>query len=143
MIVTPIFWGFLCDVLGRRKLLAYGLITDAFFNLMCASSRSFYAIVTFKFIGGLIMCGPFAVLMSYISELHGLQYRSVTMISLGIVYSFSDIILPVLSWIILPSGIHITLIEGVLGKGKFFLNQLWVLKTFPKFSQITKHGKYS
>jgi VNT family MFS transporter (synaptic vesicle glycoprotein 2) len=54
MVITPIFWGFLSDVLGRKKLMIFGFLSDFCFNLMCASSNSFTAIVIFKFIGGLM-----------------------------------------------------------------------------------------
>lgn len=49
------------------------------------------------------MCGPFAVLMSYISEFHGLKHRSRVMMYTGIFFSLASIILPLLAWIIIPN----------------------------------------
>lgn len=52
MISSAILWGFLSDVLGRKKLLVYGYLLDGVFNILCAISPSFIAISVFKFLGG-------------------------------------------------------------------------------------------
>lgn len=124
MISSAFLWGFLSDVLGRKMLLVYGYLLDAMFNICSAFSQSFVAILVFKFMGGFMwvkranlpsvtlldvwkffshsICGPFAVLMSYLSELHGLKYRSRVMMSTGIFFSIASIILPSLAWAIIP-----------------------------------------
>jgi hypothetical protein len=61
------------------------------------------------------MSGPFAILMSFISELLSKNYRSRVMISLGIIYSLGDIALPVLAGLLIPQKLHFTVIEGILG----------------------------
>ncbi|KAG5672794.1 hypothetical protein PVAND_002887 [Polypedilum vanderplanki] len=102
MITSAVLWGFLSDVLGRKKLMVYGYLLDGFFNILCGLSQSFIAIMIFKFITGFIMCGPFAVLMAYLSELHGLKFRSRVMLSTGVFFSIANIILPSLAWLIIP-----------------------------------------
>jgi MFS family permease len=52
MISSAFLWGFLSDVLGRKKLLAYGYILNGFFNILCSFSQSYGVILVFKFIGG-------------------------------------------------------------------------------------------
>lgn len=52
MISSAFLWGFLSDTLGRKKLLVYGYLLDAFFNVLVAFSQSFLLIMIFKFIGG-------------------------------------------------------------------------------------------
>lgn len=49
------------------------------------------------------ICGPFAVLMSYLSEFHGLKYRSRVMMSTGIFFSIASILLPLLALVIIPN----------------------------------------
>ncbi|KAL7023272.1 hypothetical protein ACKWTF_012542 [Chironomus riparius] len=105
MISSAILWGFLSDVLGRKKLLVYGYLLDGVVNILCGFSQSFIPIMIFKFFGGFISCGPFAVLMAYLSELHGLKYRSRVMLSTGIFFSLGNIILPSLAWLIIPNSI--------------------------------------
>lgn len=63
------------------------------------------------------MCGPFAILMSYLSELHGLKYRSRVMLSVGIFFSVGSLILPTLAWIIIPNKIfNIVIVTDYIGK---------------------------
>lgn len=52
MISSAVLWGFLSDILGRKKLLVYGYLLDGLANIWSAFSQSFASIMTFKFIGG-------------------------------------------------------------------------------------------
>lgn len=52
MISSAFVWGFLCDTLGRKKLLVIGFLLDAFFVIMSASSQSFTLLMIAKFLGG-------------------------------------------------------------------------------------------
>ena len=55
--------------------------------------------------------------MSYLSEFHGLKYRSRVMMSTGMFFSFANITLPLLAWFIIPKQHwNITFIEGYFGK---------------------------
>lgn len=60
--------------------------------------------------------GPFAVLMSYLSEFHGLKYRSRVMMTLGIFYSLAGICLPGLAWVVIPQSWNFTVIENLFRK---------------------------
>jgi hypothetical protein len=63
------------------------------------------------------VCGPFAVLMSYLSELHGLKYRSRIMMSTGIFFSIASIILPSLAWAIIPHPqFNFKIVENYFGE---------------------------
>lgn len=55
------------------------------------------------------MCGPFALLMSYVSEFHGMKYRPTVMMIIGMFFSLATISLPTIGWLILPIpwSIHI------------------------------------
>lgn len=48
------------------------------------------------------MSGPFAVLMTYLMELHGRQYRQRIMMMVGIMFSMATLSLPGLAMGILP-----------------------------------------
>lgn len=52
MISSAFIWGFLCDTLGRRKLLFIGFLLDGCFVLMSALSQSFTGLIITKFLGG-------------------------------------------------------------------------------------------
>ena len=48
------------------------------------------------------ICGPFAVLMSYLSEFHGVKYRPRVMMVVGMFFSAATITLPLIAWQIIP-----------------------------------------
>ncbi|XP_021713275.1 synaptic vesicle glycoprotein 2A [Aedes aegypti] len=112
MISSAFLWGFLSDMYGRKRLLVYGFFLDGAFNVMCAVSQNVVAIMIFKFMGGFVICGPFAVLMAYLSEFHSLQHRSRVMILVGIFYSIANVLLPSLAWVIIPQHWGFTLFGG-------------------------------
>lgn len=80
------------------------------FRLLLERTEKNFFVIEFHLIWLLVIlfnriCGPFAVLMSYLSELHGLKYRSRIMLSTGIFFSIGSIILPSLAWMIIPNRI--------------------------------------
>lgn len=52
MVSSAFFWGFLGDVLGRKKILVYGLLMDGILNIFTGLSQSFWQLAFFKFISG-------------------------------------------------------------------------------------------
>jgi len=48
------------------------------------------------------MSGPFAVLMTYLTELHGRKHRQRIMMMVGIMFSIATLTLPGLAMVILP-----------------------------------------
>uniref|UniRef100_A0A182VRC7 Major facilitator superfamily (MFS) profile domain-containing protein n=1 Tax=Anopheles minimus TaxID=112268 RepID=A0A182VRC7_9DIPT len=114
MITSAFLWGFLSDAYGRKRLLVVGFLLDSTFNVLCALSQNMVAIMVFKFMGGFVICGPFAVLMAYLSEFHSLQHRSRVMIVLGVFYSAANMLLPALAWLILPQPWNLVLGDGAL-----------------------------
>lgn len=49
-------------------------------------------------------CGPFAVLMAYMSEMTPMKYRSLVVMLMGASFSLSNILLPGLAWLVLPNN---------------------------------------
>lgn len=52
MISSAIIWGFLFDVLGRRKLLILGFMLDAIFVFMSVLSQSLPLLIVSKYLQG-------------------------------------------------------------------------------------------
>lgn len=52
MISSAIIWGFLFDVLGRRKLLVLGFLLDAIFVFMSVLSQSLPLLIVSKYLQG-------------------------------------------------------------------------------------------
>ncbi|XP_063912388.1 synaptic vesicle glycoprotein 2B-like isoform X2 [Zophobas morio] len=106
MISSAFVWGFLCDTLGRKRLLAIGLFLDGVFVIMSASAQNITLLIISKFLGGFIINGPFAALTTYLSEFHCAKHRARIQMMLGIVFSAGNVILPLLAWGILPLNLN-------------------------------------
>lgn len=52
MIVSGLFWGYLSDTLGRKKLLIIGTFFGAVFVILSGFSQSYEILLSFKFMGG-------------------------------------------------------------------------------------------
>ncbi|XP_017030530.1 synaptic vesicle glycoprotein 2B [Drosophila kikkawai] len=109
MISSAVMWGYLADTKGRRNLLILGYAADTFCVLGGAFSQNRIQLMVFKYLGGFCMSGPFAVLMTYLTELHGRQHRQRIMMMVGIMFSIATLTLPGLAMLILPQewDIHI------------------------------------
>ncbi|KAH8381388.1 hypothetical protein KR093_003933, partial [Drosophila rubida] len=102
MIISAIPWGYLADTKGRRNVLLYGYFCTCICVLGSALSQNFIMLVTFKFLGGLMVNGPAAVLFTYLTEMHGPKYRSHVLMAVGMITSATLLLLPVLAWAIFP-----------------------------------------
>lgn len=54
MIASAIFWGYLADTEGRRKILIYGYAFDFICVIGCAFSQNVWILMIFKFLGGFV-----------------------------------------------------------------------------------------
>ena len=52
MVSSAFLWGFIGDVLGRKKILVYGLLIDGILNILSGLSQSFWQLAVFKFMSG-------------------------------------------------------------------------------------------
>ncbi|XP_055387750.1 synaptic vesicle glycoprotein 2B-like [Condylostylus longicornis] len=102
MISSAIFWGYAADTFGRKKLLAQGFLSNVICVTGCVLAQNIYVLMFFKYFGGFIICGPFAVLMSYVTEFHGVKYRSRIMMAMGMFFTIATFFLPLIAWAILP-----------------------------------------
>ncbi|XP_046738742.1 uncharacterized protein LOC124407011 [Diprion similis] len=106
-------WGVLADTKGRRLLLMVGYSCDCICNILSSMSQSFYVLLTFKFLSGCIMSGPYAVNMTYLAEFHSGKYRSKVVLWARLFPSLGSIALPGLAWIIIPQPWSFTLFNGM------------------------------
>ncbi|XP_045483324.1 synaptic vesicle glycoprotein 2B-like isoform X2 [Harmonia axyridis] len=109
MMSSAFFWGYLCDTLGRRKLMITGFFLDACFVIISSMSQTYELLVVTKFLGGFIINGPFAALTCYLSEFHSSKYRARVQMVLGLVNSTGSIFLPFIAGLILPSDVQYNL----------------------------------
>ncbi|KAH8381387.1 hypothetical protein KR093_003932, partial [Drosophila rubida] len=113
MIISAIPWGYLADTKGRRKVLVYGYLLTCICVIGSALSQNFLMLVTFKFLGGLMVNGPAAVLFTYLTEMHGPKYRPNVLMVVGMITSTSTLLLPMLAWGIFPRPWDFLLFGGL------------------------------
>ncbi|KAF3430718.1 hypothetical protein E2986_09690 [Frieseomelitta varia] len=76
MISTSFFWGFMTDTFGRKKIMFYGYMFTGIMSLATCFSHTSWLLISFKFLDGVIISGPYAALMSYLAEIHNDTHRS-------------------------------------------------------------------
>ncbi|XP_023021405.2 synaptic vesicle glycoprotein 2B isoform X2 [Leptinotarsa decemlineata] len=114
MISSGMIWGFLFDTLGRKKLMVYGYFFNAFFVFGSAFSQSKLQLMICKFLGGVIINGPFAAMATYLAEFHSSKYRSMIQMINGGLNSVAQLVLPLMAWGILPLSWKWSLFNGFL-----------------------------
>ncbi|XP_018562409.1 synaptic vesicle glycoprotein 2B-like [Anoplophora glabripennis] len=114
MVLSAPVWGFLFDTLGRRKLLIGGYLLDALFVFISAFTQSFIPLMICKFFGGLIINGPYAAMITYVSEFHCFKYRPRIQLVIGTMNSLGSVALPLLAWWILPLALDLSFLNGYI-----------------------------
>lgn len=89
------------------------------------------------------MSGPFAVLMSLLSEFHGKKYRDRIMLFVGMSCSLANTILPLIASVILPFHWHLVLINNFIGKSLSSISLLmfnFLVRNISKLFFIVLHS---
>ncbi|XP_064547354.1 synaptic vesicle glycoprotein 2B isoform X1 [Drosophila montana] len=124
MIISAMPWGFVADTMGRRLVLITGGWIDGICVLCSALSQNSSQLMIFKFFDGLVICGPFAVVVSYLAEFHGRQHRHYIMLFVGLSISIGALTLPIMAYFLLPVHIYFT-----VGKLRFHTWQIFLALT--------------
>ncbi|XP_038220267.1 synaptic vesicle glycoprotein 2A-like [Zerene cesonia] len=106
MIASAMLWGFLSDTLGRRKILVWGFFCSGLVEITAAMSQNFTMLLVTRFASGFLFNGPFAVLISYLAELHRTELRARVILLSSLFYTIASTTLPLLAWAILTQDWH-------------------------------------
>ncbi|XP_073952770.1 synaptic vesicle glycoprotein 2C-like isoform X2 [Choristoneura fumiferana] len=98
MISSAMIWGFLSDTLGRRRIMVWGFFCAGLVELTAAMSQNFPMLLVTRFASGFLFNGPFAVLISYIAELHRTELRARVILLTSLFYTIANVTLPLLAW---------------------------------------------
>ncbi|XP_047025917.1 synaptic vesicle glycoprotein 2A-like [Helicoverpa zea] len=101
MISSAMVWGFLSDTLGRRQIMVWGFFCSGLVEMTAAMSQNFAMLLVTRFASGFLFNGPFAVLISYLAELHRTELRARVILLTSLFYTFANTTLPLLAWAIL------------------------------------------
>ncbi|KAG8321740.1 hypothetical protein J6590_041192 [Homalodisca vitripennis] len=114
MISSAFLWGFVSDKFGRQKILMFGYLGDVVFAVAASLSQNFWSLLIFRFFSGFMICGPFSILMSYLSELFKSDRRDSVIMMVGLFQSIGGILQPFIALAIIPQTIHWSLLDGLL-----------------------------
>ncbi|XP_053605411.1 synaptic vesicle glycoprotein 2A-like [Plodia interpunctella] len=106
MISSAMIWGFLSDTLGRRRIMVWGNFFSGVLELCGSLSQNFPMLLLTRFASGFLFNGPFAVLISYLAELHRTELRARVILLTSLFYTIANTTLPLLAWAILTKDWH-------------------------------------
>ncbi|XP_059054633.1 synaptic vesicle glycoprotein 2A-like [Achroia grisella] len=106
MISSALVWGFLSDTLGRRRIMVWGFLFTGILEMCVGISQNFIMLLLTRFFSGFFFNGPFAVLISYLAELHRTELRAKVILLTSLFYTIANTALPLLAWAILTKDWH-------------------------------------
>nr|XP_026498424.1 synaptic vesicle glycoprotein 2A-like [Vanessa tameamea] len=101
MISSAMLWGFLSDTLGRRQLMIWGFFSSGLVEVAASLSQNFTMLLITRFFSGFLFNGPFAVLLTYLAELHRTELRARVLLLTGLFFTIANTTLPLLAWAII------------------------------------------
>ncbi|CAH1407021.1 unnamed protein product [Nezara viridula] len=105
MISSGLFWGFLSDALGRKKLLVIGFLADGILNVLAGAFPILSLMIVFKFLSGFMFCGPFSIFTTYVSEVFLKKRRNIAVLSMGTYSAIGQIAQAGLAMLIIPAQV--------------------------------------
>ncbi|GBP59828.1 Synaptic vesicle glycoprotein 2C [Eumeta japonica] len=145
MISSALLWGFLSDTLGRRRIMVWGFFGTGLVELAAAVSQNFPMLIITRFLAGFLFNGPYAVLLSYIAELHRTELRARVILYTSLFYTIANSTLPLLAWAVLTKDWHLKIYGNFVDDEKenekvlnFFITHLFqVIRAWNVFLVVT------
>nr|CAD7574654.1 unnamed protein product [Timema californicum] len=94
MVCSSGMWGFLSDSFGRWRILVNGYILNGVICVLSSLSQSYEVLLVLRFLVGFVGFGPFAVLATYVAEVHAAPYRASAVMFLGIAFGAMNLLIP-------------------------------------------------
>ncbi|XP_053605604.1 synaptic vesicle glycoprotein 2A-like isoform X4 [Plodia interpunctella] len=99
---TGIFWGYLSDNYGRRKVMLPALFCSTTCSLCSATfSYNFASMFTLRFITGCLVSASSATVFAFIGEMHNNAKRATAIMFASTAIGITFIVEPILGWVIL------------------------------------------
>ncbi|KAF9794023.1 hypothetical protein SFRURICE_015192, partial [Spodoptera frugiperda] len=104
IILTSYFWGWLADTKGRRTAMLGSMFLAVIISAISSFAPNLTSFAVLQFVSAIFMTGPSAVVYTFLGEFHNLRHRD-KMVTLGSAFiGIGTIVLPCLSWLILPQN---------------------------------------
>ncbi|KAL0112813.1 hypothetical protein PUN28_012225 [Cardiocondyla obscurior] len=110
MITTAFIWDYITPYTSTKTLFILALLGDTILNVVSSGLRSYYLFLLVKFISGIFVGGPFAMVMTYLTEFHSAKYKLRFTTWAGFLFAVANIVPAALGIIILPLDWHIDIL---------------------------------
>ncbi|XP_053605866.1 solute carrier family 22 member 6-like isoform X2 [Plodia interpunctella] len=103
-IVGAIFWGYLGDTKGRRKMLLISLLLGAGLNALSSISLNWIMLIVIQSVSSVLVSGQYPLSMTLLSECVPLDKRNLVLILVTSIFLFSQGLMAVIAIPIAPLG---------------------------------------
>lgn len=107
MITTAFIWDYITPYISMKILFMLALLTDSILNILSSGVRSYYIFILVKFLSGILVGGPLAMVMTYLTEFHSARYKPRFTTWAGFLFAVANIVPAGLGFMILPLNWHI------------------------------------
>ncbi|XP_013192838.2 synaptic vesicle glycoprotein 2A-like [Amyelois transitella] len=98
---TGIWWGYLSDQYGRKRVMLPALLTSCVISFSSTFSTNFISMFLLRLLTGCLVSASSATVFAYVGEMHDNTRRSTAIMYSSTAIAVTFIILPILGWIIL------------------------------------------
>ncbi|KZC15125.1 Synaptic vesicle glycoprotein 2B [Dufourea novaeangliae] len=101
-ILTSFLWDHVTPYVGARNLFVLGLLVDTVLNILSSVVDSYHVFLTIKFLSGVLVGGPFSMVLQYLSEFHSAQYKASYARWAGLAVNAAIVVPAVVAFSVLP-----------------------------------------
>ncbi|XP_063226469.1 synaptic vesicle glycoprotein 2B-like isoform X2 [Bacillus rossius redtenbacheri] len=102
MMVSSHAWGLLADTRGRKYIIILALLLNYLCTIASSFSFSIWMLLVLRFLNGVFICCPAAVMYAYLGEFHSGVTQTRAIVSAHAFTSLGAVVLPGLAWLVIP-----------------------------------------
>ncbi|KYN00411.1 Synaptic vesicle glycoprotein 2B [Cyphomyrmex costatus] len=107
MTMTAFIWDYITPYIRMKILFILALLGDSILNIVSSGVRSFHIFLLIKFISGIFVGGPLAMVMTYLTEFHSARYKPRFTTWTGFLFAIANIVPAAIGMTVLPLDWHI------------------------------------
>lgn len=106
IVISSYLWGFICDIIGRHKVMIWCSSCSFFFSVLSSFSTNTWMLIITRFFVGFFISGLAANTYAYLGEFHCDKSRARHLNFCGVFMAFALTFCPGLGWIIVKLLAH-------------------------------------
>lgn len=110
MTTTAFIWDYITPYISTKTLFIFALLGDSILNIVSSGVQSYYIFLLVKFLSGILVGGPLAMVMTYLTEFHSARYKPRFNTWTGFLFAVANIVPAALAFTTLPFDWHINIL---------------------------------